>query len=68
MLYDACVRPITVVGKEVPMKQKKAKQLDAATKRALGMEAVALRHCKHKVVPCAKKVAAKTACRKWKGE
>ena len=59
-----------MVGKDVKMKQKqkKAKQLDAATKRALGMEAVALRHFKHKIVPCAKKVAAKTECRKWKGE
>ena len=61
--------PITVVGKEVTMrKQNKKKQLDPATKRALGMEAVALRHFKHKIIPCAKKVAAKTECRKWKGE
>ena len=50
------------------MKQKKQKQLDSATKRALGMEAVALRYCRHKIVPCAKKVAAKSECRKWKGE
>ena len=49
-------------------KNKQKKQLDSATKRALGMEAVALRHFKHKVVPCAKKVAAKTECRKWKSE
>ena len=48
--------------------KKKAKQLDPATKRALGMEAVALRYCKHKIVPCAKKVAAKSECRKWKGD
>lgn len=57
----------TAGGKEVAMK-KKVKQLDSATKRALGMEAVALRYCKHKVIQCAKKVADKSACRKWKGE
>ena len=61
--------PLTVGGLEVAMsKNKQKKQLDSATKRALGMEAVALRHFKHKVVPCAKKVAAKTECRKWKSE
>ena len=52
---------------EIAMRKQKAMKLDPATKRAAGMEAVALRHCKHKVVPCAKKVESKSACRKWKG-
>jgi hypothetical protein len=50
------------------MSKQKSKKLDPATKRALGMEAVALRYCRHKIVQCAKKVAAKTECRKWKGD
>ena len=49
------------------MSKQKSRKLDPATKRAAGMEAVALRHCKHKIVPCAKKVESKSACRKWKG-
>ena len=50
------------------MSKQKSMKLDPATKRALGMEAVALRYCKHKIVPCAKKVAVKSECRKWKGD
>ena len=53
-------------GKEVAMKQKNAKKVVKV--RDMAAAALALGGFKHKVVPCAKKVAAKSACRKWKGE
>lgn len=48
------------------MKSKNAKKIVKV--RDMAAAALALGGFKHRIVPCAKKVADKTACRKWKGE